>query len=353
MIFILLPGRVPYNVTQERAQSKGHLVRGSTGGTVSTPHRGIRPLGVLWHPTVLAERTAGKDTLEAGLAPSWWPPGAGWAWSPPPQGPCCWPAAILTHAGPACRNAPQGSASKCSWALLCCEVSLQTGHGWDETGSSVTFFLLLRVMWEHTIGQHDKCSHALSCLYFHSLELGQRHLSSALCSLPLPLRNYGLVLLCSQFPPPFLSGPKLKPAPNNVSLFLPGAHSPWILFSLLLSLSSPKPLQLYVYRPSKKTWSLCSDSWKIPFSVCIWTWLLISFRFRYPKVPRGSSAEAARTLPAHVPDRIQQHTADSKQKYFVACCLPNVSLELGHWQVKQWVGHILFISSLLCIIYKY
>lgn len=55
-----------------------------------------------------------------------------------------------------------------------------------------------------------------------------------------------------------------------------------------------------------------------------------SFRFRYPKVPRGSSAEAARTLPAHVPDRIQQHTADSKQKYFVACCLPNVSLELGH-----------------------
>lgn len=55
---------------------------------------------------------------------------------------------------------------------------------------------------------------------------------------------------------------------------------------------------------------------------------------------------------SHIPDPAAQ-TWLKMQKYFVARCLPNVSPELGHCQVKQWVGHTLFISPLLCIIYRY
>lgn len=70
----------------------------------------------------------------------------------------------------------------------------------------------------------------------------------------------------------FCLGPSLNHYKTMSPCYSPGTA---LRASLLGSLSPPKPLRLYVYRSRKQTWSLCSDSWKIPlFSVCGRIWLL-------------------------------------------------------------------------------
>lgn len=102
----------------------------------------------------------------------------------------------------------------------------------------------------------------LSCLYFHSLERGQRHLSSALCSLPLPLRNYGL-----SFAANFLLLLCLGPSFNHYKTMFPCfSPEPILHASTPGSLRPPRPLRLYFYRRRTKTCSFCFDSGKIPLS---------------------------------------------------------------------------------------